>query len=71
LIDGRKKSKSYNIENDIILSKKNHSILIIPPGIWFSFTTNKKKSVFANFINYAHIDKESVKINKIKNYEIK
>jgi len=71
LIDGRTKSKSFNIENNIILSKKNHSILVIPPGIWFSFTTNKKKSIFANFINHVHLDKESVKINKIKNYEIK
>jgi len=71
LIDGRKKSKSFNVENNIIISKKNHSILIIPPGIWFSFTTNKKKSIFANFINYVHSDKESIKIDKIKNYVIK
>ena len=71
LIDGRKKSKSFNIENNFNLNKKNHSVLIIPPGIWFSFTTAKRKSVFANFINSIHSDKESIKINKIKNYEIK
>ena len=71
LIDGRKKSKSFNVENNIVISKKNHSILVIPPGIWFSFTTNKKKSIFANFINYIHSDKESIKIDKIKNYKIK
>ena len=71
LIDGRKKSKSFNIENNFNLNKKNHSVLIIPPGIWFSFTTSKRKSVFANFINFVHSDKESIKINKIKNYEIK
>lgn len=71
LIDGRKKSKSFNIENNFNLNKKNHSVLIIPPGIWFSFTTTKRKSVFANFINSIHSDKEAIKINKIKNYEIK
>ena len=70
LIDGRKKSKSFNVENNIVVSKKNHSILVIPPGIWFSFTTNKKKSIFANFINCIHSDKESIKIDKIKNYKI-
>tara|TARA_X000001036_G_scaffold178619_1_gene169118 strand:+ start:4360 stop:4788 length:429 start_codon:yes stop_codon:yes gene_type:complete len=71
LIDGRKKSKSFNKENNITLSKINHTILIIPPGIWFSFTTNKKKSIFANLIDRIHTDKESSKANKVKNYEIK
>tara|TARA_B100001057_G_scaffold489808_1_gene576844 strand:+ start:4463 stop:4888 length:426 start_codon:yes stop_codon:yes gene_type:complete len=70
LIDGRKKSKTFNEENNFILNKNNHGALIIPPGIWFSFTTNKKKSVLANFINDTHSDNEMIKVNKIKNYEI-
>ena len=70
LIDGRKKSKTFNKENDFTLNKNNHGVLLIPPGVWFSFTTNKKKSVLANFINSAHSDDEIIKVNKINNYEI-
>ena len=43
----------------------------MPPGIWFSFSTNKKKSVLVNLINNIHSDKEVVKKNNIKNYNIK
>jgi dTDP-4-dehydrorhamnose 3,5-epimerase-like enzyme len=70
LIDGRKKSKTFKKEENIKLSKSHHSVLIIPPGIWFSFTTNKKKSILANFINYVHSDKEVRKSKKINNYNI-
>ena len=70
LIDGRKKSKTFNKENNFTLNKNNHGALLIPPGVWFSFTTNKKKSVLANFINNVHSDDELIKVNKIKNYEI-
>ena len=55
----------------IILSKKNYGIIIVPPGIWFSFTTKNKISVVANFLNNPHSDNETLKINKIKNYKIK
>ena len=71
LIDDRKKSKTFGNENDIKLNKKKHSILIIPPGIWFSFTTLKKKSILVNMINSVHSDNEILKSNKIKNYLIK
>ena len=71
LIDDRKKSKTFGYENNIRLNKKNHSILIIPPGIWFSFTTLKKKSILVNLINSVHSDNEILKSNKIKNYFIK
>ena len=70
LIDGRKKSRTFNKENDFTLNKNNHGVLLIPPGVWFSFTTNKKKSVLANFINSVHSDDEIIKVNKINNYEI-
>ena len=71
LIDDRKNSKTYDKEENIILNKNKHSVLIVPPGIWFSFTTNKKKSVLVNLINSTHSDKETLKSKKIKNYHIK
>ena len=71
LIDDRKRSKTFGEEDNIRLSKSAHSILIVPPGIWFSFSTNKKKSVLVNLINGIHSDKEVVKSNNIKNYNIK
>ena len=71
LIDDRKKSKTFGSENNIKLNKKKHSILIIPPGIWFSFTTLKKKSILVNLINSVHSDNEILKSKKIKSYYIK
>ena len=71
LIDDRKKSKTFDNEENIILNTNKHSVLIVPPGIWFSFTTNKKKSGLVNLINSTHSDKETLKSKKIKNYYIK
>ena len=71
LIDDRKKSKTFNKEENIKLNKNKHSILIVPPGIWFSFTTNRKKSILVNLINSTHSDKEILKSQKIKDYHIK
>tara|TARA_B110001450_G_scaffold232063_1_gene234411 strand:+ start:151 stop:579 length:429 start_codon:yes stop_codon:yes gene_type:complete len=71
LIDDRKKSKTLGREENIKLNKNNHSVLIVPPGIWFSFTTSKKKSILVNLINFVHSDNEILKSNKIKNYYIK
>ena len=71
LIDDRKKSKTFDKEENIILNTNKHAVLIVPPGIWFSFTTKKKKSVLVNLINNTHSDKETLKSNIIKNYYIK
>ena len=71
LIDDRKLSKTFGKEDNIRLNKNAHSILIVPPGIWFSFSTNKKKSVLVNLISRIHSDKEVVKSNNINNYNIK
>ena len=71
LFDGRKKSKSFECEELITLSKLKDNVLIVPPGVWFSFTTKKKKSVIANLINNPHSDKESVKSNEINGHFIK
>ena len=71
LVDGRKKSKSFNKEDNITMSTKKHSVLVIPPGVWFCFTTELKKSVILNLIDRVHSDKETAKQNQIKNYFIK
>ncbi len=71
LYDGRKKSSSFNNELNITLNKNKYNILIVPPGVWFSFTTKKKKSVIANLINKPHSDGESVKSNQINGIYIK
>ena len=71
LIDDRKNSKSYKHELNIVLKKGNSNILVVPPGVWFSFTTNKTKSVLANLINNVHSDREVVKTNVVNKYYIK
>ena len=71
LYDGRKQSSSFNKETNITLNKNKYNILIVPPGVWFSFTTKKKKSVIANLINKPHSDGETLKSNLINGNYIK
>tara|TARA_A100000164_G_scaffold364940_1_gene383883 strand:- start:437 stop:865 length:429 start_codon:yes stop_codon:yes gene_type:complete len=71
LIDDRVKSKTYGQIVNITLEKNNFNILIVPAGIWFSFTTKKTKSILVNLINKVHSDNEVVKTNHVKNYYIK
>ena len=71
LIDDRKNSKTFGNEENIKLNKNKHSVLILPPGIWFSFSTNKKKSILVNLINSVHSDNETLKSKTVKNYYIK
>ena len=71
LIDDRKKSKTFGKEECIKLNKNKHSVLIIPPGVWFSFTTFKKRSILVNLINSVHSDNETLRSNKVKNHYIK
>ena len=42
--------------------KKKHKVVLIPPGIWFSFTTTSKKSLVANILNNVHSPKETIKL---------
>ena len=53
-ISGRKKI--------IIIGKKNHSVIVVPPSIWFSFTSLEKISLVVNTINEIHNNKETLKI---------
>ena len=71
LIDDRKISKSYKNILNITLKKDNINTLVVPPGVWFSFTTNKTKSILVNLINNVHSDNEVVKTNVVKKYYIK
>ena len=70
LVDGRKKSKSFNHQNKIILQKKNLRILSVPAGIWFSFKSQGKKAIVVNFMDNIHSKTESIKSNIIKNIRI-
>ena len=71
LVDGRKNSKSFNVKENITFKKNNFNVLVVPPGVWFSFSTKKKKSVIVNLINNPHSDNESVKSDKVRNIYIK
>jgi len=71
LIDGRKNSRSFEFEENITLSKNKYNILLVPPGVWFYFTTKEKKSVIVNLINKPHADNESIKSESINGYRIK
>jgi|TARA_B100001059_G_C17834371_1_gene586897 dTDP-4-dehydrorhamnose 3,5-epimerase len=46
----------------IIIGKKNHSIIVMPPKIWFKFRSLEKLSLVANTLNFPHKDKEGLKI---------
>ncbi len=53
----------------VTLSKKNSKIIVIYPGIWFSFKSKVTLSLVANLINNPHDPKETSKksiINGIK-----
>jgi len=45
----------------VIISKKNYRLILLPPRIWFSFTSLVKLSVVANIIKIPHDDKETLK----------
>ena len=47
----------------ITLGKKNYSLIVLPPKVWFSFTSLEKISLVANTINYKHNDKETLKLS--------
>ena len=64
-VDSRKNSKTFLKKEKITLSKKNYAVLLVPPKIWFNFTTRDKVSLVANTLNYPHLDSETKKINKL------
>jgi dTDP-4-dehydrorhamnose 3,5-epimerase len=71
LIDGRKRSKTFNKEQKYSINKKNYKILLIPPGVWFSFRSLNKISIVSNMLNNIHAKNETQKTNMLKNIKIK
>lgn len=65
----------FNPQNNklikITIGKKNHKIIQIPPGFWFSFKSNTRISLVANFMNHIHTKKEAKKNSIINSIEIK
>ncbi len=55
----------------ISIGKKNNKILQIPPGIWFSFTTESKKAIVTNLMDKPHRKKETIKESSINGIKIK
>ena len=45
----------------ILLSDISPSLLIIPPNIWFKFSTKKKYSIIINLIDRLHSNRETKK----------
>lgn len=45
----------------ITIGKNNYQMIVLPPGIWFSFTSLEKKSIVINTLNYKHSVKETLK----------
>ena len=46
----------------IIIGKKNYSIIVVPPRIWFNFMSINKISLVVNTLNQIHNKNETLKI---------
>ena len=46
----------------IIIGRKNYSIIVVPPRIWFNFISIKKISLVVNTLNQIHNKNETIKI---------
>ena len=46
----------------IIIGRKNYSIIVVPPRIWFNFISIKKISLVVNTLNEVHNKNETLKI---------
>ena len=56
-------AKKINSKKKVItIGKKNHSIIVIPPGYWFKFESLEKISLVVNTLNNIHEDGESLKL---------
>ena len=56
-------AKKINSKKKVItIGKKNHSIIVIPPGYWFKFESLEKISLVVNTLNNIHKDGESLKL---------
>ena len=46
----------------ILIGKKNYSLIVVPPRIWFNFMSIKKISLVVNTLNHVHNKNETLKI---------
>ena len=46
----------------IVIGKKNYSIIVLPPRIWFNFMSIEKISLVVNTLNHVHNKNETLKI---------
>ena len=46
----------------IIIGKKNYSLIVVPPRIWFNFMSIEKISLVVNTLNQIHNKNETLKI---------
>ena len=56
------KSKIDSKVKSITIGKKNYSMIIVPPKIYFSFTSKVTISLVVNTINGVHNENETIKI---------
>ena len=56
------KDEKFKLIKNVIINKKNHKCIQIPPGIWFSFKAMGQDSVVINSINLKHQSKETRKM---------
>ena len=56
-------AKNINSKKKIvIIGKKNYSIIVVPPRIWFNFMSIEKISLVVNTLNHVHNKNETLKI---------
>ena len=46
----------------ITIGKKNHSMIIVPPGNWFKFESLEKISLVVSTLDNIHNDNETLKL---------
>ncbi len=63
IYDERKKTISKKI-SEIVLGRKSHKIIMIPPKVWYGFKSlSKKKSLIVNCTNKSHDDKTAISLD--------
>ena len=61
IVDLRPKSKTYNICNEIFLSRDNYKLVHIPKGLWYGFKClGKSKSIIINCIDRPYDEEETI-----------
>lgn len=56
------KKKMNGKKKEFTIGKKNHSLLVVPPKIWFSFKSIENISLVVNTLNEIHKKNETLKI---------